>query len=107
VRVTDDLYPDQGQGQPYWGYWVLVKPATVLPPTFEEWQQSGVVVQGRAPQSLLWTIPQPRSGGSVPPVGYRVWVRVLDGAGNASAALAPALTQVADPQFVYLPLVQR
>jgi hypothetical protein len=106
LRVTDDLYPDQGQGQPYWGYWVLVKPTMALPPTAAEWQNSGVVVAGRALE-LLWRISAPTNGSPPPSGGYTVWVRVLDGAGNASAPLKPAVTPVLDPQFVHLPYVQR
>ena len=113
-HATDNLYPDQGNQQEYYGYWVTqylwtdIAPDQIDPPGGEVWYKNGYFVRGRIPSTIL--LPIRREPGTDPDDTlnrYRVWVRVVDGAGNISKAVSPKATMTTDVATMHLPQVLR
>lgn len=105
--VNDNLYPGAGEGQEYWGSWVVVKQTAAGAPTNEEWDRYGQIVPGPVPDQLTWNMAYGMVD-SFQPSSYTVYIRLLDGAGNGSETLQSQEVQVSQLEFQrYAPLIQR
>ncbi len=109
--IDDNLYTDPASGLRYWGYWVVVKPSGDGAPSELDWNAWGVIKQGPLPSSLRWNMADGMVGtwrAFAPNSNYTVYLRALDGAGNASNAIAGQPVQVKQLEFfTQLPLVRR
>jgi hypothetical protein len=108
LTVSDNLYT--GAPQSYWGYWVLVKRSDAGAPSAEEWDRDGMITSGPLSSTLRWNMARGMVGGykAFAPGQYTVYLRLLDGAGNGSAALATNAVQVNQLEFPsYLPMTRR
>lgn len=109
--IDDNLYTDPASTLKYWGYWVLVKQSGDGAPSELDWNAWGVVKQGPLPSSLRWNMADGMVGtwrAFVPNGAYTVYLRVLDGAGNASNVIASQQVLVKHLEFfTQVPLVRR
>lgn len=106
--VADNLYTGGDAGQSYWGYSVAVKPTAAGAPSATEWDAYGAIVQGRLEATLQWNMARGLVGKFQPETNYTVYIRYLDGAGNASDALSSQPVLVRQLEFFgNLPLTQR
>ncbi|HEX6289938.1 MAG TPA: hypothetical protein VFZ66_12150 [Herpetosiphonaceae bacterium] len=106
--VSDNLYPGGGAGKQYWGYWVVVKQSSAAVPTTAEWESYGVIKPGELPSTLRWNMADGLVGSFQRDANYTVYIRYLDGAGNASAPMSSQPLRVGQLEyFTHLPLSSR
>ncbi|MGB9739922.1 MAG: exo-alpha-sialidase, partial [Chloroflexus sp.] len=108
LSVTDNLYPGRG----FWGVWLANSRTTVADPANDP---NLVWIPVEAPGDtgtfrIVWSLASGLPEAQLTPGDYYVYARVLDGAGNPSAAVLPVasitLEQVTLPT-VFLPLLNR
>jgi hypothetical protein len=108
VNVTDNLYPGRG----FWGFWVANSRTSVANPTADNslsWFPVQAPGSGTSFTIDNWSLSSGLSSSSITPGDYYIYVRALDGAGNASTGVLSAkvtLTQVTR-SAVYLPMTKR
>lgn len=108
LTVSDNLYNNAGWS--YWGYWMAVKRSDAGAPTAEEWDRDGVITPGPLASSLRWNMARGMVGGyqTFTPGQYTVYLRLLDGAGNASGTIPTTALQVNQLEFpIFLPVTRR
>lgn len=94
IAVTDNIYraPDAPSRQ-YWGAWMVVKRVGTGAPTDAEWANSATVLGG----ALSPTTPLNLDMGMVglfTPGQYQLYIRYLDGAGNAATTINSSPVQI-------------
>ncbi|MEF3273111.1 MAG: glycoside hydrolase [Chloroflexus sp.] len=108
LAVTDNLYPGRG----FWGVWLANSRALLPDPATNP---NLVWIPVEAPGNgnsftITWSLASGLPENQLTPGTYYVYARVLDGAGNPSAAVLPVATisleQVTFPQM-YLPITSR
>lgn len=105
--VNDNLYPGAGEGQEYWGSWVVVKQTSAGAPTAEEWDRYGQIMPGPVPDQMSWNMAYGMVD-SFQPGSYTVYIRLLDGAGNGSEPLQSQPVQVSQLEYQrFAPMIQR
>lgn len=115
LAVRDELYPNAAStaNDEYSGYWVVVKNQSDGVPTDTEWLGSGHVVRSKlagSPPQLVWNVGLGMVGPFQAGAEYQLYVRFLDGAGNASDKIIASVPfQVDSLQItrVMLPLFTR
>ncbi|NCC32101.1 MAG: exo-alpha-sialidase [Chloroflexia bacterium] len=108
VAVTDTLYPGRG----FWGVWVANSRTPVASPaTSSALNWIPIEVPGDASSFDLagWSLANGLEASAVTPGDYYIYLRFLDGAGNASDGVISTMITVetiTQPK-VYLPLIRR
>ncbi len=106
--VSDNLYPGAGAGKQYWGYWVVVKLSTAGAPSTIDWDSYGAIRMGELPSTLRWNLADGLVGTFQRDANYTIYIRYLDGAGNASATMNRQSVRVRQLEyFTHIPVLAK
>jgi hypothetical protein len=106
--VSDNLYPGMGTGKQYGGYWGVVKRTSAGAPSTVDWESYGAVRAGALPPTLRWNMADGLVGTFQRDTDHTVYIRYLDGAGNASATMSSQAVRVKQLEhFIHIPVTNK
>jgi hypothetical protein len=106
ISVTDDIYPGRG----FWGVWIANSRTQVDNPLNANLSWTPLPAPGTAPTFTIndWSLASGLPQNQVSPGQYYVYIRFLDGAGNATDGyIEVPVTSEAQRPLTHLPLMQR